>query len=428
MNLNLYGHHGQWLMVDCGITFDEPLVPGDDQRFRVLCADPSFIAGQKENLAGIVITHAHEDHIGALAHLWPRLQAPVYTTPFTAEVLRRKLAQTGLSVRVPIIEVDAGDSVAVGVFNITWLPITHSIPEPFAMTIATPVGTVFHTADWKIDPDPGIGQRFNSKAFEQLGSQNILAMVCDSTNALKAGHSISEKCAYEGLRETIAPLTGRVVVTCFASNVARLLALATIARQTGRYMAVLGRSLENMVSIARVTGYWPQDVELIDPSHLGYLPKEEVLAVATGSQGESRAALHRLAYDNHFALNLDGGDTVVFSAMVIPGNEQSVERLVRQFEQRNVNVILSESSTHPIHSSGHPCKDELKAMYQWVRPQIAIPVHGEAEHIEANARVARLSGVNKHFAGRNGDLYQLAPQPMLKRQAIKTGRVIVQAE
>jgi ribonuclease J len=428
MNLNLYGHNNQWLMVDCGITFDEPLIPGDKQSFRVVAADPKFISQQKETLAGIVITHAHEDHIGGVAHLWQRFPAPVYTTPFTAEVLRRKLAQAGLSGKVSIIEVNELDVMQVGHFKIRWLPITHSLPEPFALTISTPVGTVLHTADWKIDRSPVTGKAFDCATFSCLAEDNILAMVCDSTNALKQGYSTSEFECRRGLLETIEKQSGRVVVTCFASNIARLLTLAYVATQTGRYMAVLGRSLQNMVSIARVTGYWPEDVILVDPAHLGYLPANEVLAVATGSQGEPRAALHRLAYDNHFDLGLDAGDCVVFSAMIIPGNEDPIERLVKQFESRKIEVIMSADSAAPIHASGHPNQEELAQMYRWVKPQIAIPVHGEAEHLAANAEVAKNNGIQKSFNGRNGDLYQLAPQPMLKRGAVPVGRIIIEAE
>ena len=428
MNMNMYGHDQQWLMVDCGITFDAPLTPGERQHFRVVAADPQFISQQKQNLVGIVITHAHEDHIGGIAHLWRRFSAPIYTTPFTAEVLRRKLAQVGLAGKVPIIEVQALESVQVGHFTIRWLPITHSLPEPFALTISTPVGAVLHTADWKIDKSPVVGKPFEAEIFSQLAEENLLAMVCDSTNALKSGHSVSEFECRKGLLKTIEAQQGRVVVSCFASNVARLLSLAYVAQQTGRYMAVLGRSLQNMVSIARLTGHWPQEVSLVDASHLGYLPANEVLAVATGSQGEPRAALHRLAHDNHFDLNLDGGDCVVFSAMEIPGNEDAIARLVKQFESRNIDVVLSGSSDYPIHASGHPNKDELTMMYKWVKPQIAIPVHGEAEHLEANARVAKSSGVPKSFVGNNGDLYQLAPQPMLKRGWTKAGRIIIEAE
>ncbi len=428
MNLNLYSHNGHWLMVDCGVTFDEPLSPDSTQRFRVVAADPSFITAQKERLIGIVITHAHEDHIGAVAHLWRRFGVPVYTTGFTAEVLRRKLAQVGLDGQVPVYEIKTGAYRQIGPFGVHWLGITHSVPEPHALLIETAVGSVLHTADWKIDKRPGVGQGFEVERYKQLAEQNISAMVCDSTNALKPGFSISEGECKAGLYETIKAETGRVVVTCFASNLARLIALARIAEKTGRYMALLGRSLKNMYSIARVTGYWPDDLTLIDASHVGYLPKNEVLIVATGSQGEPRAAVNRLALDNHPQLHLDGGDCVIFSAMIIPGNERPVEQMVERLKARNIVVHLSEDSPIPIHASGHPNQEELALMYQWVKPQIAIPVHGEAEHIEANTVIARQNGVSKYFAGNNGDLYQIAPQPMLKRGAIKAGRIIIEAE
>lgn len=427
MNMNLYSHAGQWLMVDCGITFDEPLTPGGRDKFRVVAADPQFITQQKQHLAGIVITHAHEDHVGGLAHLWRRFDVPVYTTSFTAEVLRRKLSQVGLSGKVTIHEVSTDSTMQVGAFTLRWLAMTHSLPEPHGLLIETPIGSVFHTADWKIDLAPGVGKPFEQSTFQALAENGVDAMVCDSTNALKPGYSMSEAECAKGLHRVINAQTGRVVVTCFASNVARLIALAKIAQKTKRYFAVLGRSLINMISIARATGYWPEDVEIVDAKHIGYLPANEVLVAVTGSQGEPRAALHRLAFDTHFDLNLDAGDCVVFSAMVIPGNESTVDTLVRQFERRKISVLLSETSEHPIHASGHPNKQELQDMYEWVKPKIAIPVHGEAEHIEANARVAKRAGVVKHFAGRNGDLYQIAPQPMLKRGAVKTGRIIIEA-
>lgn len=428
MNLNLYSHNGHWLMVDCGVTFDEPIYPDSEQRFRVVAADPKFIVEQKERLVGIVITHAHEDHIGAIAHLWRRFTAPIFTTAFTAEVLRRKLAQVGLDGQVPVHEVKSASYRQIGPFSVRWLGITHSVPEPHALLIETQAGSVFHTADWKIDKRPGVGQGFQASIYQQLGDLDIDAMVCDSTNATKPGFSISEADCKIGLYETIKAQTGRVVVTCFASNLARLLALARIAQKTNRYVALLGRSLKNMYSIARITGYWPDDLELIDERHVGYLPRDEVLVVATGSQGEPRAALNRLALDNHPLLQLDQRDCVVFSSMIIPGNERPVEHMLDRLKARNIEVVLSEKSPVPIHASGHPNQEELALMYQWVKPRIAIPVHGEAGHIKENAKVARANGVAKYFAGQNGDLYQIAPQPMLKRGVIPTGRIVIEAE
>lgn len=432
MNMNLYGHNGQWLMVDCGVSFDEPLVAPylDDSasaRFDIVAPDPSFIAQQKEHLCGMVITHAHEDHVGAVPYLWPRLRCPVYTTAFTAEVLQRKLAQAGLKDKVPIIIVDAHSEHQVGPFTLNWLAVTHSIPEPYALKITTSVGSVLHTADWKIDAQPVTGKPFDAARYRQLGSENILAMVGDSTNATKPGFSISERNCFDGLLATIRPLEGRVVVSCFGSNVARLISLAHVAVKTGRYMALYGRSLLNMYSIARKLDVWPAHLTLIDPDHAGYLPPSEVLAVATGSQGEQRAALARMARDDHHQLSLEKGDTVIFSSIVIPGNEQSVSSLIRQLQGLGITTITSESSQLPIHASGHPCAEELKLMYSWVRPQIAIPVHGEPEHLEAHGQIAKSAGVRKRYVGRNGDLYRLAPVTGIRRQVVRTARVPVKA-
>ena len=430
MNMNLYGHGDKWLLVDCGISFDEPLTPDyvdgantHKTRFNIVAPDPSFIAKQKENLAGIVITHGHEDHVGGLPYLWPRLKCPVYTTPFTAEVLRRKLVQVGLEGKVPIIEVDPSQRYQVGPFQLSWIAMTHSIPEPFALMIDTPLGKVLHTADWKIDPQPITGSAFDSSLFSAMANDNVLALVGDSTNANKPGFSISERSCFEGLKSTISARKHRVIVTCFGSNIARLISLAKIAKQTGRYLALIGRSLINMYSIAKLKGFWPEDCEVIDSSHVGYLPREEVLLVATGSQGETRAALGRLANDNHPHLSLDKGDTVLFSSIVIPGNEPGVNAMLAKFKAMGIETILSEASVLPIHASGHPCQDELRLMYNWVKPQIAIPVHGEPVHLEAHGKVAKRAGVKKHYVGRNGDVYLLAPISGIRRNQIPVGRI-----
>jgi len=429
MNLNLYGHAGRWLMVDCGVTFNSPLSPQYQHstaaggHAEVLAADPSFIASQRENLAGIVITHAHEDHIGALVQLWPRFSCPVYTTPFTAEVLRRKLANSKLQPQIPIIEIQSGGTVNIGPFCLNWLAITHSIPEPHALLINTAAGSVFHTADWKMDPEPITGRAFKAAPFKRLARQNITAMVCDSTNALRDGFSLSETQCAEALLQVIKAATGRVVVSGFSSNVGRIISLARIAVKTGRYMALLGRSLNNMVGAARATGYWPQELVLADPAHIGYLPKEEVLVVATGSQGEARAALSRLADDSHPQLLLEPDDLVIFSSIIIPGNEMLISRLIEKFQARNIKTLQSHNTTLPIHVSGHPCKGELDLLYRWVQPQIAVPVHGEAAHLQANAAVAKTAGIPLQLTGLNGDLFVLAPTPRLWHGFAKTGRI-----
>ena len=420
MNLNLYGHDGQWLMVDCGVTFADP---GQTHQPHVQMPDPDFIEQQADKLAGIVITHAHEDHVGALPYLWRRFQVPVYTTPFTAEILRRKLTEFGLVGKMPINIVKAGDRCQIGPFNVEWLHITHSIPEPNAIMIRTSVGSVFHTADWKLDPDPVLGERYQASLFQQLAEEQPKAMVCDSTNALVDGHSVSEATLYEGLRQVVREARGRVVVSCFASNVARLKTLMRVADDTDRRVAILGRSLKNMVSAAKATGYWQQQAAFIDPYDLGYFPKSHFLAIATGSQGEPRAALHRLARDQHPDLTLDEGDTVVFSARVIPGNELLVENLIKLFKRRGIQVITAEEWGLPIHASGHPAKEELQQMYRWVQPQLSIPVHGEAEHMAANAAIAKATGVPRQLTGQNGDMFYIAPVPGVRRQAVKTGRL-----
>ena len=427
MNLNLYGHDGHWLMVDCGVSFNEPLSPQDNgPTFDVVAPDPSFIASQSDRLTGIVITHAHEDHVGAIPFLWQRFKCAVYTTSFTAAVLRRKLAEVNLLGKVPIHEVDPKSPLELGPFTVSWLQITHSIPEPFALKISTPVGTVLHTADWKIDSQPVTGAPFQHRLYQQLGEESILALVGDSTNALKPGMSVSERNCYDGLLATIKPLKGRVVVGCFASNIARLVSLARVAKKTNRYMAVVGRSLLNMVGIAKQLGYWPEDLVLADANHLGYLPPEEVLLVATGSQGETRAALARMARDDHPAVSLGKGDQVIFSSIVIPGNEAAVSRLVKGFHGIGVSTLLSEESPLPIHASGHPCEEELKLMYHWVQPQIAIPVHGEKAHINAHCEIAKSCGVRKTYSGSNGDLYKLAPQSAIHRHKVRVGRIAIE--
>ncbi len=423
MNMNLYGHDGQWLMVDCGVSFNEPLKPDDLHTAEVVCADPRFISEQKERLAGIVITHAHEDHVGALPFLWRRFKCPVYTTAFTAEVLRRKLVQVGLADEVPVIIVNDNETKKIGVFNVTWLALTHSIPEPFAMTIDTSAGRIFHTGDWKIDKKPIIGDGFSPSSFKALAKENILAMMCDSTNALRNGHSISEHDCYEALLATIAPEKNRVVVGCFSSNVARLVALGRVAQETGRYLALVGRSLINMVGAAKATGHWPSDLPLIDAAHMGYLPREEVLAVVTGSQGEPRATLNRLASGNCFDLTLDADDLVIFSAMMIPGNEEAIMRLVEQFKGQKIRTLQQEDTDLPIHVSGHPCVEELKQLYTWVQPQIAVPVHGEPEHLRGNGKVAKASHVPQQLVGENGDIYELAPRVKIRRNQVPVGRI-----
>jgi len=424
MNMNLYGHDGQWLMVDCGVTFQKS--EDEESRFvgnDVYAADPSFIANQKEKLAGIVITHAHEDHVGAIPYLWPRLRAPIYTTPFTAEVLRRKLSQVNLANKVDIIVVAIDAVQQIGPFHVSWFNLTHSLPEPQALVIRTPAGNAFHTADWKLDAKPIVGLPYSKPRLKKLASEQIDAMVCDSTNATVEGWSHSESDLYSGLKSAVENAKGRVVVACFGSNIARLQTLARIAVETQRNFGALGRSLNNMISIAKQTDYWPEDLPVINSHHLGYLPPESVLAAATGSQGEPRTALARLATDKQFDMELDKGDTVIFSSRVIPGNEQAVTALISKLKAKGVAVIEAEDSEQPIHASGHPHQDELRAMYSWVQPQIAIPVHGEEEHMKKNAEIAKECHVPRQLTGKNGDLFVISNGAKLIKKSVNTGQI-----
>ncbi len=429
MNLNLYGHDGHWLMVDCGVTFPKPGRIAADGTLHhrgeppVQMADPAFIVDRREQLAGLVITHAHEDHVGAVPYLWPLLQCPIYTSRFTAEILRRKLAEVDLLHRVPIHVVEVGDRRQIGPFEVEWLALTHSIPDPNALMIRTPIGRIFHSGDWKLDDQPLVGHGYSRETFTNLAVEGVDAMVCDSTNATVAGHSISEAVLYEGLLQAVTSARGRVVVTCFGSNIARLHTLARVARQTGRYMGLLGRSLVNMSGAAKAAGLWNAENQLINPAHLGYLPRSEVLAIATGSQGEPRTALTRLAAGNHRDVELEAGDRVIFSARAIPGNEEGIAALISRLKAMGVEVMTAETSDIPVHASGHPAREELEAMYRWVQPRLAIPVHGEATHMEAHADIAKATGVPKTLVGRNGDLFMIRPVPGIRRQLVEAGRL-----
>lgn len=419
MNLNLYGHNERWLMVDCGITFAGPDEPGP----HIQMADPQFIASRRQQLSALIITHAHEDHVGAVAHLWRQLRCPVYTTAFTAEILRRKLAEAGLLSEVPVNVVSQGDRVQLDVFDVEWVGLTHSTPETQSLVIRTPIANIFHTADWKLDPQPVVGEPFAEARYRRMATDDILAMVCDSTNALEDGHSVSEGALYDGLYDLVRNAPGRVIVACFGSNVARLQTLAQVAEATGRYAGLLGRSLRNFYAAALAASVWDTAQRFISPGDLGYLPSTEVMAIATGSQGEPRAALDRLAAGNHPDLNLGPNDTVIFSSRVIPGNETAVATLIRRLKRFGVRVIEDNALNMPIHASGHPAKDELRSMYQWVRPQIAIPVHGEPKHMAANAQIAQEVGIPQQMVGSNGDLFMLAPQRGIRRAAAPVGRL-----
>ncbi|MFT4635427.1 MAG: ribonuclease J [Chitinophagales bacterium] len=417
MNLSLYGHNGQWLMVDCGIGFDRAAAGT-----RIIAASVDFIAPRRRQLVGLVVTHAHEDHVGAVAHLWPKLKCPVYCTRFTYQILRRKLIEVGLEKVVEVHIVEPQQRHQLGYFDIEWFDMTHSAPESQALMIRTPLGNIFHTGDWKIDRDPVVGAKIDESALQALGKEGVLAMVCDSTNATLKGHSPSEGLLYDNLVKHAQQAKGRIVVACFGSNVARLYTLGRVAQETGRFPALLGRSLHNYYSAAKASGLWTLGRDFIETQHLGYLPAHEVFAVATGSQGESGAALSRLAAGSHPAMELAVGDTVIFSSRVIPGNEDSLESLCAALKARGVKIIV-DTDAAPIHASGHPAQDELRIMYDWIKPRISIPVHGEDQHLRAHAKFAKSLGISAQIAGKNGDLITLAPAIGTRRGAAEFGRI-----
>ncbi|MEM6486377.1 MAG: ribonuclease J [Pseudomonadota bacterium] len=418
MNMALYGNSERWLMVDCGMGFDQQ---ASASRPKLLAADPQFIVERRSQLAGIVLSHAHEDHLGALPALWSKLDAPVYASPFTAEVLRRKALGRGGALPRTIVECEPGGTTQIGPFSLHWIPVTHSTAECAALHINCVAGNVLHTADWKIDPEPLIGTSFDETPFVRAGLDSLDAVVCDSTNAPVAGHSVSEAEVLRGVRQVVNASEGRVVLACFSSNVARMRSAAIVAKETGRYFGLLGRSLETLQSAALSTGVLERHERAIQASHLGFLPRKEVLAIATGSQGEPGAALQKLAMGSHPHLDLEPGDTLIYSARVIPGNEESVNRLRTRLEERGVKVV--DNSEVTVHASGHPCEDELVSMYGWLKPTLAIPVHGETEHIKANAAIAKRSGAKMVLTGNNGDLFYIAPEPGVRRKATSVGRI-----
>ena len=417
INLNVYGHNGQWLIVDCGIGFDR--APGAE---AVIAPDPDFISARRTALVGMVITHAHEDHVGAVPYLWPELECPVYCTPFTAAILRRKLGDMGLLDVVPLHVLSPGASHSLGHFDLHWMGVTHSTPEAQCLLLETPAGRVLHTGDWKWDVDPQVGPSYDESSFRKLAQLNIDALVCDSTCATVEGRSPSEGELLPGINRVVREARGRVVATCFGSNIARLQTLARAAAENGRYLSLFGRSLVNNHRAALEAGFWDPALTFIDPAHAGFLPPEEVMVIATGSQGDARAALTRLAAGTHPHMDLEAGDTVIFSSRQIPGNELAIERIHLGLAAREVRVIEQEVGGPLIHTSGHPAREELRDMYQWVQPQTAVPVHGEPHHLSAHAELAADCGVAKQLLGCNGDLFMLAPVTGIHRGAVTVGR------
>lgn len=419
MNLSLYGYNGRWLMIDCGMTFADDTLPGID----LILPDPSFIAERAETLDGLVCTHAHEDHIGAIPYLWKRFRCPVYATPFTAAVLRLKLAEAGLEHVVPIHEVPMSGRFSVGQFELELITLTHSIPEPNAVVLRTPFGTLLHTGDWKFDPDPLVGPTADEAALRRLGNEGVLAMICDSTNALRPGEAGSEADVRKALIDLIGTCKERVAVACFASNVARLTSVAAAAAANDRHAALVGRSLWRMDHAARETGYLENVPPFLTDEEAAYLPRDKVVLICTGSQGEPRAALSRIAEDEHPQIILEPGDTVIFSSRIIPGNERAIGRLHNKLAHMGVEILTEQD--HFVHVSGHPAQDELARMYALVKPQIALPVHGEARHLLGHARLAEDCGVPRAIVTRNGEVVKLAPGAPAVIGEVETGRLVV---
>ena len=408
MNFNLYGfgppHARKWIVVDLGVTFGDQTTPGVD----IILPDPSFAEEHADDILGIVLTHAHEDHIGALPWLWKRLKVPLFATPFTAFLIREKLRDAGVLDEVSLTEVPLSGRFQLGPFDLELITLTHSIPEPNGLAIRTPLGTILHTGDWKIDPDPVLGGVTDVAALTRLGDEGVLAMVCDSTNIFVEGEAGSEADVRVELTKLIRGLKGKVAVGCFASNVARMDSVIRAAEAAGRRVCLLGRSMHRMAAAARSVGLLTDVQPFINDKEAGYFPSESILYLCTGSQGEPRAALSRIAEGAHPHVTLGQGDSCIFSSRVIPGNEVPIRNLQNRLADRGVRLYTDRD--HPgIHVSGHPCRDELQRMYGWARPRIAVPTHGERRHLLEHKAFARDLQVPEQVAPRNGDMVRLAP-------------------
>ena len=421
MNLALYGigteKGGSWLCVDMGVAFGDDTTPGID----LIMPDIRFLESERRNLAGIVLTHGHEDHVGALFDLWPKLKVPVYATPFTAALIESKRAQEEGAPQIPIKVVQSGGRVSIGQFDVEFIPVAHSIPESHALAIRTPLGLVVHSGDWKLDATPIIGVPTDEARFRALAKEGVRALICDSTNAVREGQSPSESDVAKSLVEIVRAAKGRVGITTFASNVARMRGAALAAAAADREVVVVGRAMERIANVAREMGLLDgvPPIRGVDAYHT--LPRNRVLVLLTGSQGEPRAALARLAEDEHPAIVLDAGDTLIFSSRTIPGNEKAVNRIVNAMTRKGIEVITDRKKL--VHVSGHPRLGELAVMYEWLKPEIAIPVHGEALHLSEHAALARSIGVPQVFTCYNGDVVRLAPGKVEKLDEVPSGRL-----
>jgi ribonuclease J len=421
LNLNVYRLDGDLLAVDCGLGFGGPEHPEVD----VLVPDPAWLVAKRDRLKALVITHAHEDHVGAVAHLWSQLRCPIHASPFAAAVLRRKLGEAGLLHQVELVTQPLGGRWKIGAFDLEFLRVSHSVPESQALAIRTKYGTVLHTGDWKLDPQPLIGPPTDEAAFARLGEEGVLAMVCDSTNALVEGHSGSEAEVRRNMAALVKGLKGRVAVTCFATNLARVESIAKAAQAAGRQVALFGRSLRNAEAAARECGYLRDLPPFLSEEEAEDVPDSKLLVICTGSQGEERSAMAKIAADTHPHISLGEGDTVIFSSRMIPGNERAILRVQDELSRAGVEVMTADD--HMVHVSGHPARDELKRLYQLVKPKFAVPVHGEWRHMNEHANLAESLGAEAYVI-EDGDVLRLAPGTPDIVEGVPVGRLAVDGQ
>lgn len=421
MNVNLYGTQGKWVMVDLGLTFADPGYPG----VELILPDLSFIEERAEDLLGVVLTHGHEDHIGAIPYLATDLGVPLYATRFTAALIQGKLDEEGISDKVDLRIIENEGSFQLGPFGFTYVPLAHSIPEGNALLIETPHGRIFHTGDWKIDNEPLLGIPSTAAELSAIGDKGILALVCDSTNVFNEEASGSEADVRKGLDEVVAACKARVLVTTFASNAARLQTLGEVAQDTGRKLCVAGRSLDRIIKVAKASGYLKNFPPILGVEEAMKLPPREVMIIATGGQGEARAALSRVAFDSH-PIKLSAGDTVVFSSKQIPGNEIAIGRIQNALAAKRIDMVTDRQAE--VHVSGHPGRPELKAMYEWIRPEIILPVHGELRHMAEQARFAKGLGVPHGIVQSNGTVVRLAPDGPKAIGQERVGRLVLDGD
>ena len=421
MNLGVYGFgpedNRQWLVVDLGVSFAGPELPGVD----LVMPDIRFLENERPNILGLVVTHAHEDHFGAILDLWPKLKIPVYCTAFTAGLLETKRELDYSSYDVPVTLFKAGDQFELGPFAIEAIAVAHSIPEPVSLAIKTSLGTVIHTGDWKIDNEPSLGAPTNEKRFRELGDEGVLALVCDSTNSMRDGISPTEHDVLKSLTEIISSEKGRVAITTFSSNVGRIISIARAAKDAGRQVLLVGRSIKRSVTVAEELGYLEGIDPFLNEEDYPYIPRDKIVMVLTGSQGEQRAALAKLSRDEMRSLALTAGDTVIYSSRSIPGNERSIIDTQNRLIDMGVKIITDHDAL--VHVSGHPRRNDLKKMYEWVKPQILVPVHGEALHLAAQTALGRQAGIKTVAEIRNGDMLKLAPEPAEIIDEVPVGQI-----